>query len=156
MTNKENAWFNLSHSDSAVALVLSRIGDVGIDIERSTYEKNYLNIAKRFFHDEEKEALDQLDPHTAQRQSHMLWCLKEAYIKAIGKGLTQPLNSFKFELKHHHIHLYEPEEPNISERWTCHYHELEKNYGLSVCIPYDTPVEYFCLNSNKKIQPGAI
>ncbi|HHQ6539132.1 TPA: 4'-phosphopantetheinyl transferase family protein [Serratia fonticola] len=156
LTNRENVWFNLSHSGSAMALLLSCVGEVGVDIEYRTGQKDYAKIARRFFHAEEKSALSQLDPQSAQRRSHMLWCLKEAYIKAIGKGLAQPLNSFRFELARHHVDLYEPGQSHISQRWRCQYHELDNNYGISVCISKGTPIDYFCLNTNKKITPNTI
>ncbi|OTA14544.1 4'-phosphopantetheinyl transferase [Xenorhabdus vietnamensis] len=156
LTNRENIWFNLSHSGSAMALLLSCAGDVGVDIECRTAQKDYAKIAHRFFHAEEKSSLSQLAPHSAQRRSHMLWCLKEAYIKAIGKGLAQPLNSFRFEISRHHVDLYEPEQLHISQRWRCQYHELDNHYGLSVCIPQGTSIDYFCLNNNEKITPNTI
>lgn len=49
LTDRENAWFNLSHSGSVMALVLSRTGEVGVDIEFRTIHKDYAKIAHRFF-----------------------------------------------------------------------------------------------------------
>lgn len=153
LTDRENAWFNLSHSGSVMALVLSRTGEVGVDIEFRTIQKDYAKIAHRFFHCEEVSALNLLPPQRAQRQSHMLWCLKEAYIKAIGKGLTQPLNSFRFNIGRHHVDLYEPQQNSISQCWQCQYHELSQDYGLAVCVPRGKPIDFFCLNTNKQFIP---
>ncbi len=156
LTDRENAWFNLSHSGSVMALVLSCTGEVGVDIECRTVHKDYAKIAHRFFHCEEVSALNQQPPQCAQRHSHMLWCLKEAYIKAIGKGLAQPLNSFRFNIGRHHVDLYEPQQNYISQRWQCQYLELKQDCGLAVCVPRGTPIDFYCLNTNKKIIPNNI
>ncbi len=86
-----NHHFNLSHSGEIIVCVTD-ISEVGIDIEK--IKPVNLDIAKRFFAEEEISYL------TAQKNDeqvncfYTLWTMKESYIKMKGKGLSLPLNSF--------------------------------------------------------------
>lgn len=81
--------FSLSHSGVyAVCAVSDR--EVGVDIEAP--RANSLKLAKRFFTQSESEAISSCD--VPDKEFCRYWVRKEAYIKAIGKGLACPLNSF--------------------------------------------------------------
>lgn len=83
-------YFNISHTRNAIAAAFSD-HEVGIDIERIRGEER--EIAKRFFTFEEYEYI--YKEETAQdRRFFEIWTKKEAYLKCIGKGLLQPLDSF--------------------------------------------------------------
>ncbi len=81
--------FNLSHAGEWVVAAVD-IHPVGIDVEE--IQDIDLSISNCFFSDDEH--------HDLMRQADQknyffsLWSLKEAYIKIIGKGLSQPLDSF--------------------------------------------------------------
>ena len=51
-------------------------------------------IYRRFFHPEEIRYLDSLPEKERERSFYALWSMKEAYIKALGEGLSCPLDSF--------------------------------------------------------------
>lgn len=80
--------FNLSHSGNFVVCSYGQ-GDSGIDIE--SYQSADLEIAKRFFNHQEYQYVKKCGTEMFIR----LWSLKESYIKAKGKGLKIPLNSFQ-------------------------------------------------------------
>ena len=85
--------FNLTHSDSWALLAVDQTA-VGIDTENMQRNTNILNIARHNFHPQEIEFL------TAKASEHKwgfyYWMLKEAYIKFLGKGLSQSLKDFYF------------------------------------------------------------
>jgi len=86
--------FNLSHSDG-LALYAFTIGrQVGIDLERVRALEDAACIARRFFSDRESAALDELPAWDWIDGFFRCWTRKEAYIKASGKGLSLPLDSF--------------------------------------------------------------
>jgi 4'-phosphopantetheinyl transferase len=90
--------FNLSHTQGLVACAIAAGAPVGVDvesIERTVDER----VARRFFSTEETSALVHCRP-AARRTSRFfdLWTLKEAYIKAIGQGLSHPLNTIVFAI----------------------------------------------------------
>ncbi|ATE77677.1 MULTISPECIES: 4'-phosphopantetheinyl transferase family protein [Pseudomonas] len=92
----EHTWlrFNLTHSGHSAAITLCREYDVGVDLEKVSGKVAVKKaIAQRFFHPDEQRwlALDEANYLTRFTQ---LWSMKEAWLKARGTGLTQPLRSF--------------------------------------------------------------
>ncbi len=83
--------FNMSHSGSWIVAAFSS-QPVGVDIEQ--IKKARLEIARRFF--TENEFRDLMDATESDRSEffYTLWTLKESYLKAVGKGLTLSLSSF--------------------------------------------------------------
>lgn len=109
--------FNLTHTDGMVACALSR-HPVGLDAERIT-RKIGLEIASSVLAEAE---LSDLERTPASERIHRLlefWTLKEAFIKATGNGLSQPLDHFWFELitnREPRIHFL-PGEPYHADLW---------------------------------------
>jgi 4'-phosphopantetheinyl transferase len=91
--------FNISHTRGLVAAALASRGAIGIDVEEIDDSKAGLAIAEAYFAGSEVEILQRAPPSERTRCFFRLWTLKEAYIKAIGKGLSAPLNSFAFTLE---------------------------------------------------------
>jgi 4'-phosphopantetheinyl transferase len=83
--------FNLSHSGEWVVAALAA-SPVGIDVER--IKPNKLRIARRFFTEKEFAAIIAQPEDLQPDYFFELWTLKESYLKATGKGLTQSLGSF--------------------------------------------------------------
>lgn len=89
---------NLSHTRGLAAAALTLDHDVGIDVEWLDRKAPTMELARRFFAPAECAQLEAL-PEAAFVESFLaFWTLKEAYVKAIGKGLAQPLDSFAFTL----------------------------------------------------------
>lgn len=86
--------FNLSHSEGLALIALTLGRDVGIDVERVTSTLRDDSVPEQFFHPREVALLRSL-PQSDQAQAFLrCWVHKEAYIKALGKGLSLPLHSF--------------------------------------------------------------
>lgn len=95
--------FNLSHTQSLLACAVTMNGEVGVDVEESDRKlsRNLMSLARRRFSPEEADWLSHFEDSTEQRRRFMqLWTLKEAYIKALGTGISKtPLKDFTFALK---------------------------------------------------------
>jgi 4'-phosphopantetheinyl transferase len=91
--------FNLSHTRGLVAVALTSRGAIGVDVEEIDEAKADLAIAEAYFARSEVDLLEKALPSERARCFFRLWTLKEAYIKAIGKGLSAPLDSFAFTLE---------------------------------------------------------
>ncbi|PIE69997.1 MAG: phosphopantetheinyl transferase [Deltaproteobacteria bacterium] len=95
LTDLPDIHFNLSHSHVAVACALCRNAAVGVDVE-SVDRCTDLSIADHFFSASEVERLSTVNGPEKRKLFFDIWTLKEAYIKAVGKGLSIPLDSFSF------------------------------------------------------------
>jgi 4'-phosphopantetheinyl transferase len=90
--------FNVSHSRELAVYACAIDRDLGIDVEYMREDFASEEIARRFFSAREVTALRSL-PHTERTHAFFnCWTRKEAYIKATGKGLSQPLDSFAVSL----------------------------------------------------------
>lgn len=88
--------FNLSHTQTAFAFAIAQDDAVGVDVEGNRGRVEHKRaVAKRFFHPDEAGWLDQFRDEEAYVQAFIrIWTRKEAYLKALGLGLSKPLNSF--------------------------------------------------------------
>jgi 4'-phosphopantetheinyl transferase len=86
--------FNLTHS-GAMALLAVGVGRrVGVDVENRSVPIAVLDLARRYFAASETAALRSLPAPLRQHAFYRCWTRKEAFIKARGCGLSQPLDSF--------------------------------------------------------------
>jgi 4'-phosphopantetheinyl transferase len=87
-------FFNLAHAEGCALLAVTTAGRVGVDIERLRPVPDRDLVAQQFFAPAEVAALRRTTP--AQRDATFLrcWTRKEAYVKAVGDGLSLPLQNF--------------------------------------------------------------
>jgi len=88
----DGVFFNLSHSGNFSACAVSD-EPIGLDIQKQVCYND--SLVKRFFTKQEYMFLR--DSKDKDHDFTSLWCLKESYLKAIGTGLTKPLNSFSIK-----------------------------------------------------------
>lgn len=88
--------YNLSHSGNWIALIY---GDqpVGIDVEKHK-EADFLSLSDLCMTPAEQKTLRALRGAARLRYFYEIWTLKESYVKAVGKGLSLPLESFEVQV----------------------------------------------------------
>lgn len=89
--------FNLSHSEELMLVGFARV-PLGVDVEYLREISDAEAISQRFFSTNETVTLLRLDKTQRGRAFLLGWTRKEAYIKAIGRGLSYPLNRFEVTL----------------------------------------------------------
>jgi 4'-phosphopantetheinyl transferase len=92
-----HAWLriNLSHTGSLALLALTRAGAVGIDVEAIRAMSDVAAIARRQFASSEWLRWSQLPPAQQLSAFYACWTRKEAFVKAVGAGLSLPLDGFE-------------------------------------------------------------
>ncbi len=86
--------FNVSHSGAHALFGVSRDRDVGVDIEAIDPRRADDRIAERYFSEAECAALQHLPTAARDAAFFRCWTRKEAYLKAIGTGLSGSLRGF--------------------------------------------------------------
>lgn len=124
--NPNNIEFNLSHAGEYVMVGISDNGPIGVDIEKIK-GKDWQPIAKRFFHPLEVEQLEQADD--ANQLFFQLWTLKEAFVKAIGHGLSYGLEKFAIDGRTGQLHIVEEQYQHA----TCSLVDAPAQYTAAVC-----------------------
>ena len=90
--------FNVSHSGDVAVYALSHAHPVGVDVEAIETRVDRDAIARDNFSAAEQAAYATLDRGSLPVAFMNCWTRKEAFIKAVGKGLSYPLRSFDVSL----------------------------------------------------------
>lgn len=129
--------FNLAHSGEAVVVAVTENDAIGVDIERKRDKVDCMNLAKRFFAPAEYRQLSELSETHRRDAFFRCWALKEAYIKAIGSGLYQALDSFVVDIADQNVTqnwLLQVDQPQIHDRCTLRLLDLHPDYTSAFAV----------------------
>lgn len=91
-------FFSLSHTRSLVVCSVSTSWEVGVDVERFDASIDLEPLTPLVYSKEERLWWQQGDTATRVHRFFRLWTLKEALLKATGRGLTIPLSRVGFRV----------------------------------------------------------
>ncbi len=91
--------FNVSNSGDLAVYAFTLGCEIGVDVEHKRRMVDMEAVARRFFAAGEVAALMSLPEADRHEGFFNCWTRKEAYIKAIGDGLSVPLDSFQVTLE---------------------------------------------------------
>ncbi len=128
--------FNLSHSGDLAIVAIAQGVRVGVDVELARPIADRDAIVRRFFSPRERADFDALPEPIKPDAFYRIWTCKEAYIKAIGKGLSEPLDRFSVSA--------DPREParlveigghaEAAARWTIRAIDVGEGYAAAVAV----------------------
>jgi 4'-phosphopantetheinyl transferase len=135
--------FNLSHSHEVALFAFTSGRDVGVDVEQIRPDRSTREIAERFFSPREARALFALPPEQQTAGFFRCWTRKEAYIKAKGKGMSIPLDSFAVSLSPDEPAqlLWVKDNPAEPRRWTLT--TLSPDPTFAACLAADNQPTQF-------------
>lgn len=130
--------FNITHTKGRVASALAEGVTVGVDVEALDRTRINLGVADRFFAPVEVAGIHAQPDGAARAERFLvLWTLKESFIKAIGKGLSQPLNSFGFaDLDPPRIHFGDARLGDAARWWFTQWRPGRHVLALAVDWPH--------------------
>lgn len=127
--------YNVSHSGDWVTAAFHATEPVGIDIEQ--IGEADMQVAETMFARSEYEALCRTPLHDRARCFYAIWTGKESYIKALGLGLSVPLDSFCVASAVQAEGVRREAAVSCSDTsgrtWKLHRIELDPDYSLTVC-----------------------
>jgi 4'-phosphopantetheinyl transferase len=129
--------FNASNSGSLAAYAFTTGCEIGVDVEQHRPLYDFESIADRFFSPEETAELLNLPPTEKTAGFFNCWTRKEAFIKAMGGGLSIPLDSFRVTLQPgvpaRMVSLDGSEE--AARGWTLHHFDPAPDYAGAIAYP---------------------
>ncbi|KAM3695947.1 hypothetical protein ACJW31_06G001400 [Castanea mollissima] len=152
--------FNISHTSSIIACGVTVNSAIGIDVEEKQrkLKNNILAFARRYFSPYEVGLLTAISDPEFQRQEFIkLWTLKEAYVKALGRGFSAaPFKTFTIRFRTAtQGHLSERRDSkafdvvvdsfddpkNLTSNWQFALLELAGSHYAAICIEGDRTTE---------------
>ncbi len=134
LTVLETVNFNASHSGDLAVFAFTEHCKVGIDVEQIRPLPDMQNIADRFFCSEEAVELMSLNANERKHAFFLCWTRKEAYIKAIGDGLSTPVDNFRVTIQPgqpaRFIHVNQ--DANAANDWKLYDLQLAPNYAAAL------------------------
>jgi 4'-phosphopantetheinyl transferase len=128
--------FNLSHTRGLVACGVTRESDIGVDVEHVDRHVQLLGVGRHVFSKREMAGLEALEGEDQRQRFFDLWTLKEAYVKATGKGLASPLRSITFspdQVDPVPVH-FDPEVSDDPAAWCFRRHAPSPNLRLAAAL----------------------
>lgn len=128
--------FNVSHSHERAVYAVGLGMTLGVDLEYMRPIDDLNSLARSTFSRREITAFDAV-PHSLKPQAFFnCWTRKEAYIKALGEGLSHALDSFDVSLMPGEIArlLWVAEQPDEPNHWTLHSFKLGSDYVGALAV----------------------
>lgn len=125
LSDNDKVHFNISHSGSYVA-VMTADREIGIDIQivRPVRERTVKKICS------ESEYALVYSKEDSDRCFIQLWTLKESYIKAIGRGMSFPMNEANFSLEELPCDTY----GRLSNQKGIYFTKNYEDFVISACV----------------------
>ena len=127
--------FNISHTADSLLMAIANFPDIGIDIEAVKLRRNFASLAQRCFSEREYQGWYELPTESQAEAFYRLWTKKEAFVKAVGRGIALGIEQCEFELDTGGQLLAIPDEYGPASAWLVH--ELDVgdavNPALDLC-----------------------
>ena len=128
--------FNMSHSGGIALYAFARRREIGVDVEQIRSNFDIEPIARRFFSVLEQQQLAALPEESRVEAFFRCWTRKEAYIKAVGDGLSLPLSQFDVSLESWGTNALLATRPDSSQagQWMLREVPAGAGYSAALCV----------------------
>lgn len=127
-------FFNLSHSGKYVVLALTTEAQLGIDVEKIRNRQRFEGLVNKCFVQQEIQYWQALPEQDKSAEFYRFWTGKEAFVKAVGRGIGLGLNRVEIAPNHPSRLLRIPEQYGNPEQWTLVDLDIGKDLRAAVCI----------------------
>lgn len=91
--------FSLAHTHGLVACIVSKCAEVGVDVESRSRPIDVGLLMRDICSVDEQQQINMTAFSARADRFFDLWILKEAYLKALGLGITETLDHISFDLR---------------------------------------------------------
>ena len=127
--------FNVSHSGGIALFGFTKQRAIGVDVEQIRRDFDGEAIARRFFSAPEQEQFARVPTEQRPQAFFRCWTLKEAFIKALGEGLSHPLHQFDVSLEPGSpVSLTTRPDGLEAERWHLEVMDLGSEHAAAVAV----------------------
>jgi 4'-phosphopantetheinyl transferase len=95
--NPSSLFFNMSHSAGLVAVGVTHLGELGVDIEKLRPFKKMEQFLERFAFDSERKKIEDAPEHQKNQLFFEFWTAKEAWCKAHAKSVLHALRAYEWD-----------------------------------------------------------
>lgn len=141
--------FSCSHSGDWALVAVARGIELGVDLEQHRQMMDAADVAKNFFAAAEIIELAGLPPALKTAGFFNCWTRKEAFVKALGLGLSHPLNRFIVSLSPEKpaALLAVADDPGALKKWAMLSLEVIPDYSAALVFEGKSAVlKYFTWN----------
>jgi 4'-phosphopantetheinyl transferase len=130
--------FNVTHSGDCIIHAITREAEIGVDVE-TVRDSGSLGSISSYFATGEQAWLDATAHEARDDAFFMLWTCKEAYIKALGQGLSKPLDSFEIGIVNNEPKiLFDSDAPALAASWQLLLFKPRPN--MAGCVAVNTSI----------------
>jgi len=125
--------FNVSHSGGFALLAFARGREVGVDVEKIRDDFPGAEIGDRFFTPREAASIRSFPGKRRQEVFYSFWTLKEAVMKASGKGFSLPMHRFEVALDPPRVVRVEGD-PDAASRWRLEMLSARPGFAAAIAV----------------------
>lgn len=125
--------FNISRSNGIAVLAFCRRKEIGIDIEDTSQLKVSSDLIDKVFSPSEKAKLAQLEQRKYSECFFHVWTQKEAYLKAVGVGLSQEMREVSVSVIPSDPHILTDMSGKKIHDWKLFTHNLFGSFEMAIC-----------------------
>ena len=130
--------FNVTHSGDCIIHAITCGAEIGVDVE-TVRDFSSLGSISSYFATGEQAWLDGMAHDARDDAFFMLWTCKEAYIKALGRGLSKPLDSFEIGIVNNEPKiLFDSDDHALADSWQLLLFKPKRN--MVGCVAVNTSI----------------
>lgn len=138
---EQNLFFNLSHTRNRFVLAVCNMSAIGIDLEYVRERANLSGLVKKCFADSEMIYWNSLSTEQKTIGFYRFWVRKEAFVKAVGRGISLGLDQCVINPEEQSQFLSIPESYGLASEWKITDIVLEQG-DICVLVTKDQPFNY--------------
>lgn len=147
--------FNVSHAGELALFAVARSRRVGIDVEKIRALPDADRLVDRFFSDHEAAVYRALPVEDRREAFVTCWTRKEAFVKALGEGLSYPLDAFDVSVRPDQPAslLALRGDPSATAQWRLQALPIAEGYTATIAAE-SPPWELVCLDASALVSLG--